>query len=135
MLKRGRSQVALGHLVTPSAVVATRRLVQQHVHVDDKIPEYIVRLGHATRKPADVGLADVQDSITLGLSPRSFQHVLALARVSAFFDGRDYVSPADVKEIFPDVARHRLVRSVRAEAEGIEVDSIVARILDAVALP
>ena len=135
MLRRGTAHVTLAHLVTPSAVVAVRRLVQQNVYADDKIPEYIVRLGHATRKPADVGLADVQDLITLGLSPRSFQHVLALARVTAFFEGRDYVSPADVKTIFPDVARHRLVRSVRAEAEGVDVDAVVARILDAVAIP
>jgi MoxR-like ATPase len=135
MLRRGTSHVTLAHLVTPSAVVAIRRLIQQHVYVDDKIPAYIVRLGHATRHPADVGLADAQELITLGLSPRSFQHVLALARVTTFLDGRDYVSPADVKTIFPDVARHRLVRSVRAEAEGIDIDSVVARILDAVALP
>jgi len=43
--------------------------------------------------------------------------------------------PGDVKTIFPDVARHRLVRSVRAEAEAIDADAIVARILDAVPLP
>ena len=135
MLRRGTSHVALTHLVTPSTVVSIRRLIQQTVYVDDKIPEYIVRLGHATRRPADVGLAAVQELVTLGLSPRSFQHVLALARVTAFLDGRDYVSPADVKTIFPDVARHRLVRSVRAEAEGIDIDTVVARILDAVALP
>jgi len=135
MLRHGTSHVTLEHLVTPSDVVAIRRLIQQTVHVDDKIPEYIVRLGHATRQPAEVGLPDLQDLLILGLSPRSFQHVLALARVTAFFEGRDYVMPGDVKRIFPDVARHRLVRSVRAEAEAIETDSLVARILDAVSIP
>ena len=135
MLRRGTSHVTLDHLVTPSAVVATRKLIQQTVYVDDKIPEYIVRLGHATRNPADVGLGDLEELLTLGLSPRSFQHVLALARVTAFLEGRDYVWAADVKDIFPDVARHRLVRSVRAEAEGIDTDRIVGRILDAVPIP
>jgi MoxR-like ATPase len=135
MLRRGTSQVALEHLVTPGTVVEVRRLIQRTVHIDDKISEYIVRLGHATREPADVGLTDLREFLTLGLSPRSFQHVLALARVTAFLDGRDYVSPADVKTIFPDVARHRLVRSIRAEAEGVDTDAIVARILDAVPIP
>jgi MoxR-like ATPase len=135
MLRHGTSHVALDRLVTPAGVVSIRRLIQKTVHVDDKIPEYIVRLGHATRQPADVGLQDLTELITLGLSPRSYQHVLALARVTAFLDGRDYVLPHDVKTIFPDVSRHRLVRSVRAEAESITSDTIVARILDAVALP
>ena len=135
MLRHGTSHVTLQHLVTPADVVAIRRLIQQQVHIDDKIPEYIVRLGHATRTPADVGLHDLQELLVLGLSPRSFQHVLALARVTAFLAGRDHVLPDDVKTIFPDVARHRLVRSVRAEAEAIETDSLVARILDAVPIP
>jgi MoxR-like ATPase len=135
MLRHGTAHVTLEHLVTPSGVTAIRRLIQRTVYVDDKIPEYIIRLGHATRMPADVGLQDLQDLLLLGLSPRSYQHVLALARVTAFLEGRDHVWPGDVKTIFPDVARHRLVRSVRAEAEAIETDSLVARILDAVPIP
>jgi MoxR-like ATPase len=77
----------------------------------------------------------LRELLVLGLSPRSFQHVLALARVTSFLEGRDYVVPGDVKTIFPDVARHRLVRSVRAEAEGVDTDALVARVLDAVPLP
>ncbi len=135
MLRHGTSHVALERLVTPAGVVSIRRLIQKTVHADDKISEYIVRLGHATRQPADVGLQDLSELVVLGLSPRSYQHVLALARVTAFLDGRDFVLPEDVKTIYPDVARHRLVRSVRAEAESITVDSIVARVLDAVVIP
>jgi MoxR-like ATPase len=135
MLRHGTSHVALERLVTPARVVEIRQLVQRTVHIDQKIPDYIVRLGHATRAPAEVGLDDLRELLVLGLSPRSFQHVLALARVTAFLDGRDYVVPSDVKTIFPDVARHRLVRSVRAEAEGIDTDALVARVLDAVPLP
>ena len=135
MLKHGTTHVALEHLLAPADVVRIRLLIQQTVHVDEKIHEYIVRLGQATRQPADAGLQDLQELLLLGLSPRSFQHLLALSRVTAFLDGRDHVRPGDVKTIFPDVARHRLVRSVRAEAEAIETDTIVARILDAVAIP
>ncbi|MGH9386716.1 MAG: AAA family ATPase [Vicinamibacterales bacterium] len=135
MLRHGTGHVALDHLVTPRDVVQMRRLIQQAVHIDDKIPEYIIRLGHATRTPGEVGLQDLQDLLVLGLSPRSYQHVLALARVTAFFAGRDYAVPGDVKDVFPDVARHRLVRSVRAEAEAIDTDRIVARVLDTVPIP
>jgi MoxR-like ATPase len=61
--------------------------------------------------------------------------VLALARVNAFLHGRDYVLPADVKEIFPDAGRHRIARSVRAEAEGITTDTMIAQLLYAVPIP
>ena len=95
----------------------------------------VVRLGQATRSPADVGLAELTELVLLGMSPRSYQHVLALARVTAFLHGRDYVLPADVKEIFPDAARHRIARSVRAEAEDVSTDAILQKLIDAVQIP
>ena len=49
--------------------------------------------------------------------------MLALARVTAFLHGRSWVLPEDVKEIFCDTARHRIARTVRAQAENIEADS------------
>jgi MoxR-like ATPase len=99
------------------------------------VKQYVVRLGRATRSPADVGLGHLSELMVLGISPRSYQHVLALARVTAFLNGRDYVRPSDVKEIFPDAARHRIARSVRAEAEEITTDRMIAELLDAVPLP
>jgi len=121
--------------LTPSDVVQIRKLIAQSVHIDDKIREYVVRLGRATRSPENVGLANLNEFMVLGISPRSYTHVLALARVNAFLHARDYVLPADVKEIFPDSARHRIARSVRAEAEGVTTDTMIAQLLDAVPIP
>jgi MoxR-like ATPase len=118
-----------------SDVTAIRKLIADSIHIDDKIHEYIVRIGRATRAPQDVGLPELRELLVLGISPRSYQHVLALARVNSFFNGRDYVLPEDVKEIVPDAVRHRITRSVRAEAEEISTDSLVARLIDAVAIP
>lgn len=119
----------------PSDVTHIRRVIAHTVHVDEKIREYIVRIGRATRAPVEVGLPELQEFIVLGISPRSFQHVLALARVTAFLHGRDFVLPEDVKDILPDAVRHRIARSVRAEAEEVSVDALVARIADAVPIP
>jgi MoxR-like ATPase len=105
------------------------------VFIDDKIIEYIVRLGRATRSPGEVGRADLKELLQLGTSPRSYQHVLALARVTAFLHGRNWVLPEDVKEIFCDTARHRIARTVRAQAENIEADEILSELLRAVPLP
>ena len=65
----------------------------QTVYVDRKILEYIVRLGRATRDPGSVGRADLREMLQLGISPRSYQHLLALSRVTAFLHGRTWVLP------------------------------------------
>ena len=135
MLHHRFQSLDLDHRLTTAQVTETRTMILDTVHVDDKIMEYIVRLGRATRDPGEAGLRDVREMVLLGMSPRSYQHVLALARVNAFMSGRDFMLPADVKEIFPDTARHRIARTVRAEVEGIETDMIIARLLDAVPIP
>ena len=54
---------------------------------------------------------------------------------TAFMAGRTYVLPGDVKAILPDAARHRLVRSVRAQADNFTADAILDDVLSAVAIP
>jgi MoxR-like ATPase len=121
--------------ISPAEVTFLRGFIRSRVFVDDKIMEYIVRLGRATRAPADVGRPALTELLVLGMSPRSYQHVLALARVTAFLHGRPYVLPADVKEIYCDAARHRIARSVRAQAENVDADQILQELLQAVPIP
>ena len=96
-----------------------RDFIHQSVYIDHKILEYIVRLGRATRDPGSVGRADLRELLPLGISPRSYQHLLALSRVTAFLHGRTWALPEDVKEIFCDATRHRIARTVRAQAENV----------------
>jgi MoxR-like ATPase len=70
-----------------------------------------------------------------GASPRSYNHLLALCRAVAFFRGRDYVLPADVKYIATDALHHRIVRSIRAEVENVQADEIVAEVLRHTPIP
>jgi MoxR-like ATPase len=135
MLRVNVRRVELEQRVSPSDVAQIRELIRDVVHVDDRVREYIVRLGWATREPGEFGRPALREMLTLGISPRSYQHILALARVTAIFDGRTYVRPGDVKAIFPDAARHRVVRSVRAQAEDVSADAILEDILSAVPIP
>jgi len=135
MLHVRLSETTIERRVTPSDVNLLREFIRTTVFVDDKIIEYIVRLGRATRSPEDVGRGDLKELLLLGISPRSYQHVLALARVTAFMHGRRFVLPADVKELFCDTARHRIARTVRAQAENVEADEILTEILSAVPIP
>jgi MoxR-like ATPase len=121
--------------VSPSDVARLRAFIHDTVHVDDKIMEYIVRLGRATREPGEVGRPDLRELLTLGVSPRSYQHVLALTRATAFLHGRPYALPQDVKEIYCDASRHRIARTVRAQAENIDADHILSELLQAVPIP
>jgi MoxR-like ATPase len=121
--------------VTPDEVNRLREFIRTTVFVDDKILEYIVRLGRATRSPDEVGRAHLKEVLLLGVSPRSYQHILALARVTAFMHGRQWVLPGDIKEIFCDAARHRIARTVRAQAENVEADAILTELMQAVPLP
>ena len=135
MLHVRLTDVRIERRVSPAEVNVLRELIRGTVFVDDKILEYIVRLGRATRAPDEVGRGDLKELLQLGISPRSYQHILALARVTAFMHGRTWVLPEDVKEIFCDTARHRIARTVRAQAENVEADDILTELLRAVAIP
>ena len=135
MLRARLSSTTIERRVSPADVNVLREFISTTVYVDDKILEYIVRLGRATRDPASAGRAELKEMLLLGISPRSYQHLLALCRVNAFLNGRTYALPADVKEIFCDATRHRIARTVRAQAEGVDADAILQELLSAVAIP
>ena len=118
----------------PQVVVLIRHMAAQ-VHVDDKVRRYIVALGQATRNSRSDSLPIVREMVLHGASPRSYQHLLAMTRATAFFRGRDYVLPSDVKFIATDVLHHRLVRTIRAEVENVSTDEVVAEVLRHTPIP
>ena len=87
------------------------------------------------RDPQASGVKDIQGAVTVGVSPRAYHHLLSLAKTVAFLNERDYVMPADVKEIAIPALRHRIIRSVQAEAAKLTTDEILAKILEAVPIP
>jgi MoxR-like ATPase len=135
MLRSSTLHLELQQQLSPADVVQIRELIRGSVHVDDRIREYIVRLGWATRDPGQFGRPALREMLTMGISPRSYQHLLALSRVTAFLDGRSYVRPGDVQAILCDAIRHRIVRSLRAEAESVSAEALVADVISAVPIP
>ena len=90
---------------------------------------------HATRAPAEAGLADLAPLIEFGASPRATIALAQASRAHAFLRGRTFVTPDDVKAIAPDVLRHRVLTSFEADAEEVTSDDIVARVLARVESP
>src|SRR5690606_18539520 len=105
------------------------------VFVHHALVDYVVRVIFATRRPADLGLHDVQEWIAYGASPRATLGIISAARALALVRGRDYVIPQDIVDIIPDVLRHRLVLSYDALADDVSPDQIITRILQTVGLP
>jgi MoxR-like ATPase len=135
MLQTRLSQATINRRVSTADVNVLREFIVDTVYVDEKILQYIVRLGRATRDPESVGRTELREMLMLGISPRSYQHLLALARVNAFMHGRTWALPGDVKEIFVDATRHRIARTVRAQAENVSADAILDELLAAVPIP
>ena len=89
----------------------------------------------ATRAPAEAGMKELSPLIEFGASPRATIALAQASRAHAFLRGRTYVTPDDVKAIAPDVLRHRVLLTYEAEAESVEPDEVIGRILDAVPAP
>ncbi len=102
------------------------------VHLDEKIELYILRLVAATRDPASWGLDEMASFIRFGASPRASIYLALAARGHALMRTRDYVVPDDVKAMLHDVVRHRIAISYRAEAEGLNSDALLDRIVERV---
>jgi MoxR-like ATPase len=116
---------------------AVRRLAARvrEVYLDERIRDYVVAIVHATRRPKDVGLAELAHLVSFGASPRATLAFSEAARAVAFLHGRGYVVPEDVKEIAKDVLRHRILLTYEAEAENVTSETIVDRVLERVEVP
>ena len=121
-------------VIAPEDLVHAREVVKQ-IYVDEKIKNYVLDLVFATRYPAQNGLSDLQPLLSFGASPRATIFLIMAARAHAFLRGRGFVTPEDIKQIAPDILRHRIVISYEAEAEEITSADIVQRILDHTEVP
>ena len=121
-------------VLEPAHILQARETVRQ-VYVDDKIKNYVLRLVLATRQPGNNGLSDLQPYIAYGASPRAGINLILAARAHAFIQGRGFVTPEDIKQVAPDVLRHRVIISYEAEANNVTGADIVQRILDYTEVP
>jgi MoxR-like ATPase len=104
-------------------------------YVDPSLVQYAVRLAGATRDPARYGVTDASKYITFGASPRASIHLIEAARALAFLRGRSYALPDDVRDVAPDVLRHRLVLSYEALADGVTPDDLVRKVMQRIVAP
>jgi MoxR-like ATPase len=113
-------------------LLAYRGAVRQ-VYVDRDVTAYAVRLVDATRHPANHGLPELETLIEYGASPRASIGMVQSAQALALLRGRTHVTPTDIRDLAPDVLRHRLVLSYDALADNVRPDELIGRVLEATA--
>ena len=111
------------------------RQVAYGIYVDEKVKDYILNLVFATRYPKDYKLDNLAPYILYGASPRASIYLTKAAKAYAFLAGRGYVTPEDIKEIGPDVLRHRILLTYEAEAENVTTEEIIEKLFTTVEVP
>jgi MoxR-like ATPase len=135
------SGITLAPVLNTDALQLLRTVAAQ-IHIDNEISKYIVSIVTATRPASTRGLRTKTDKIegvyryvTFGASPRASIALYHCSLIFALFEGRSYVTPQDVKSAALPVLRHRIVLSYEAEADGMDADAVIARILSHVPVP
>jgi MoxR-like ATPase len=111
------------------------RAVVGEVYADRRVMAYAVQLADATRHPGRYGLPHLDGAIEVGASPRGPIGMVQAAQALSLLRGRTHVTVRDIRDLAPDVLRHRLVLTYDAHADGIEPDDVVSQVLGAVEPP
>lgn len=114
-------------LLTQETLFAARKQVLQ-VHMAEPVEEYLVQLILATRKSEAYG-GDLALWLDFGASPRATIALDRCSRALAWMEGRDFVTPDDIRAVAHDVLRHRLILSFEAEASGITANQVIDTLL------
>ena len=131
------AQTTLGAVakITPVATGAdleNARALVRDLPAADNVVSYALRLIRATR-PADESAPPViREWVKWGAGPRAGQALLLGAKAAALMDGRSVPSPDDIRAVAAPVLRHRLLLNFQAEADGIDPDQVISRLLEAV---
>ncbi|MCH8629324.1 MoxR family ATPase [Arsenicicoccus piscis] len=112
--------------VASPAHLAAGSVAVQSISVTPEVVGYIVDIARATRQ---------SPSLALGMSPRAATALLATARAWAFLNGRDFVTPDDVKALAQSTVAHRLALRPEAELEGVQISSVLSSAIAAVPVP
>ena len=131
ILKRHQANASLVKLEGVRPVITRERLLELRrlltkVYVDDSLLNYIVQIMQQTRN---------SKAVFLGASPRATVGLLRCAKAYALLQGRDFVTPEDIKFLVPFILQHRIILTAEAEIEGGSVMKLISRLVEKVEVP
>ena len=121
-------------VVQPADILKARQSVKR-IYMDEKIERYILDIVFATRYPQNYGLGDLSNLIQYGASPRASVNLAIAGKANAFLHRRGFVIPEDIRQICPDILRHRIGLTYEAEAENVTQEDIITKILNKIEVP
>ena len=130
----GADEPELETALSGDAIVALHQIVRR-VPAADNVVQYAVKLTRATR-PKEKDAPDfIQQWVRWGAGPRAGQYLILGAKARAILKGRYNASCEDVKAVAPAVLRHRVLTNFHAEAEGVDTDTVIQRLIETVQEP
>ena len=118
----------------PQEVIFSARNEIAAIHTSEAIEAYLVDVVFATRYPERYS-EELKSWVEVGASPRGGIGLDKCSRAHAWLQGRDFVTPEDVRAVVHNVLRHRLILSYEANAEGIGPDRVIKEIMAQIAVP
>ncbi len=112
-------------VLTAKSIAGFKEVVQT-IHVEEALRKYIAAIVHQTRS---------HGSLYLGASPRASVAILNSSKAFAALQGRDFVTPEDIKYVAKPVIRHRVILTPESEMEGITTDEVVEEIVNSIEVP
>lgn len=112
-------------ILTPEEIINMRQLAND-VYVDESLIEYIVNIIQQTRNSKNV---------YLGASTRATVAILRVSKAYALIQGRDFVTPEDIKHVAPYIIKHRITITAEAEMEGYTPEKVTKRLIERVSIP
>ena len=128
ILRRAQSGEAVENVfpILEQTVLLLLQKEVREVFVHERIYRYIAELAKATRE---------NEWTELGISTRGTVALTKMAKAAAYLQGRNYVIPADVMDVFEDVAIHRIILNMKAKVGHIRTEELIRRIVEQVRQP
>lgn len=128
----GTKQISYEKMNVSEILQARKEIL--NVHTSEAVENYLVQLIMATRHPEKYDQT-LKNAVRFGASPRATIALDKCAKVNAWLEGRDFVTPEDMHSVVFDVLRHRIILSFEALAEGLTTDDVISSLLKVVPLP
>jgi len=117
----------------PQSAVFEARDEIGSVQISEPMEDYIVALVAATRRPTEFS-EELSKYIQVGVSPRGSLALDKVSRAHAWLQGRDHVTPDDIRAVINDCLRHRIIPSFEAQADGVTTDDVISQVVKLVAV-
>ncbi len=127
-----RNQLPQIKPVSNGPEILEARQIARSVPVSRQIERYAIRLVMATQPGSAHAPEAVNQSVSLGASPRGVQALVLLGKVRALLDGRFAVSCQDIRDVAPGVLRHRIILGFEGQSRGVRPDDLIERIIESV---